>query len=141
MESYVRKINYYETDQMGFVHHSNYIRYFEEARAWFMEQVGYPYAALEAENIVSPVLSVSVRYRHPVRYGETVLIRTRLTSMGRVKCAFVYEVVEEQSGQLRAEGSSEHCFLDREGKVVPIHKKNPAFYEAFLAAAEKPAEQ
>lgn len=139
METYVRKVNYYETDQMGFVHHSNYIRYFEEARAWFMEQVGYPYAELEENEIVSPVLSVSCQYRHPVRYGETVLIRTRLTSMGRVKCAFAYEVVEEKSGQLRATGSSEHCFLDRDGKVVSIQKKNPAFYEAFLAAAEKQA--
>lgn len=136
METYRRKVNYYETDQMGFVHHSNYIRYFEEAREWFMQRQGFPYAELEKKKIISPVLEVSCQYRHPVRYGETVLIRTKLTAMGRVKCTFAYEVVEEESGQLRASGSSEHCFLGEDGKVVSIQKADPAFYEAFLAAVE-----
>ena len=73
MRYYDRKINYYETDQMGIVHHSNYIRFFEEARCSFMEQSGYPYARLEEEDIISPTLEVSCRYIHPVRYGDTVI--------------------------------------------------------------------
>ena len=56
-EGTLHKVQYYETDQMGVVHHSNYIRWFEEARAEWMEAVGLPYAQLEAEGIASPVLS------------------------------------------------------------------------------------
>ena len=43
MEPYIHKVQYYETDQMAFVHHSNYIRWFEEARIHYMEQIGAPY--------------------------------------------------------------------------------------------------
>lgn len=55
MQAYTHKVQYYETDQMAFVHHSNYIRWFEEARIWFMEQVGAPYDAMEAQGFISPV--------------------------------------------------------------------------------------
>ena len=136
METYIRKINYYETDQMGCVHHSNYIRYFEEARTWFMERLGYPYAQLEAEGVVSPVVSVGCRYRHPVHYGETVAVRVKLTGMTRVRFTFSYEVADAYTGELRAAGQSEHCYLDRQGRIVSMQKVNPAFYERFLAAVE-----
>ena len=136
METYIRKVNYYETDQMGYVHHSNYIRYFEEARTYFMEQAGYPYARVEREGVISPVVSVSCRYRHPVHYGETVAIRTRLTAMTRVKFLFSYEVVDAETGELRATGESEHCYLDREGRIVSMQKVNPEFYACFLATLE-----
>ena len=56
MEAYTHKVLYYETDQMGIVNHSNYIRWFEEARTDFMEQLGMGYAEMEKEGIVSPVL-------------------------------------------------------------------------------------
>ncbi|MBQ9686175.1 MAG: acyl-CoA thioesterase [Oscillospiraceae bacterium] len=137
METYIRKINYYETDQMGCVHHSNYIRYFEEARTWFMEQAGYPYSRVEREGVISPVVSVSCQYKHPVHYGETVAIRTRLTGMTRVRFFFRYEVVDAETGQLRATGESEHCYLDRDGRIVSMQKVNPAFYECFLAAMDQ----
>ena len=56
--TYERKANYYETDMMGVVHHSNYLRYFEEARIAFMDSLGIPYKELEENGIMSPVLSV-----------------------------------------------------------------------------------
>ncbi len=55
MKPYIHKVQYYETDQMAFVHHSNYIRWFEEARLDFMEQAGAPYASMEAQGFISPV--------------------------------------------------------------------------------------
>ena len=136
MRSYIRKVNYYETDQMGVVHHSNYIRYFEEARTSFMEQAGYPYARLEAEGILSPVVSVSCRYLKSVRYGESVEIRVYLTRMTRVKTAFRYEVLDAATGELRASGESEHAYLDRNGRIVSAQKTAPAFYETFLRELE-----
>ena len=42
IKPYIRKVQYYETDQMGFVHHSNYIRWFEEARIHFMRRWASP---------------------------------------------------------------------------------------------------
>ena len=60
MRPYEHKAQYYETDRMGIIHHSNYIRWFEEARVDFLEQIGMPFETVEARGLSSPVLSVSV---------------------------------------------------------------------------------
>lgn len=129
-------INYYETDQMGIVHHSNYIRYFEEARCSFMEQSGYPYARLEEEDIVSPTLAVSCRYLHAVRYGDTIRVAVRMVRLTRLKCAFTYEVTDAGTGEIRARGTSEHGFITKEGKPVILPKDRPEFYETCLKEYE-----
>ena len=100
---YDRSINYYETDQMGIVHHSNYIRYFEEARLDMMEQVGLSYAAMEEHGLIIPVLSVACEYIKPVLFGEKVQIHTRLVKFDGIKMQFVYEIYCE--GELRTKGN------------------------------------
>lgn len=57
---------------MQVVHHSNYIRYFEEARTDYFEQVGYPYDKLEEMGIISPVLGVEAKYKSPRTYGDSL---------------------------------------------------------------------
>lgn len=69
-----RKINYYETDKMGIVHHSNYIRYLEEARIAWMEEIGIPFEVLEENGITIPVLGVECEYKHHITFGDTILI-------------------------------------------------------------------
>ena len=136
MKSYIRKVNYYETDQMGVVHHSNYIRYFEEARISFMEQAGYPYDRLESENILSPVLGVSCKYLHALRFGDTVRIDVRMTKMSRVKCSFSYEITDAETGEIRARGTSDHGFISKDLRPVNLLKENPEFYETMSAELE-----
>ena len=63
LKPYVHVAQYYETDQMKIIHHSNYIRWFEEARVDFLDQIGANYANLEANGIVSPVLTVEAQYK------------------------------------------------------------------------------
>ena len=96
---YDRSINYYETDQMGIVHHSNYIRYFEEARLDMMEQVGLSYTAMEEHGLIIPVLSVACEYIKPVLFGEKVQIHTRLVKFDGIKMQFVYEIYWESFEQ------------------------------------------
>lgn len=132
MKYYDRKINYYETDQMGIVHHSNYIRFFEEARVSFMDQVGYSYERLEREEIVSPVINVSCKFLHPLRFGDTARIAVRLTSVTKVKCSFAYDITDADTGEIRARGTSEHGFITREGRPVILPKEKPEFYKVFM---------
>ena len=61
--TYERKINYYETDRMGVVHHSNYIRFLEEARCYLLEKIDMPFAMLEENGVTIPVLGVNVTYK------------------------------------------------------------------------------
>lgn len=67
---YERDVYYYETDKMGIVHHSNYIRIFEETRIDFLKKAGMPFENIEASGLMMPVLSVECRYKAPLRFGD-----------------------------------------------------------------------
>lgn len=71
---YQHKVQYYETDKMGITHHSNYIRWMEEARIDFLEKIGWSFARIEAEGIVSPVISVDVKYRKTTTFNDLITI-------------------------------------------------------------------
>lgn len=137
MKEYLRKVNYYETDQMGIVHHSNYIRYFEEARVSYMEQMGYPYDRLEAEGVASPVIGISCRYLHGVKFGDTIRICVKMTKMSRVKCSFGYEIYDAATGEIRAKGTSDHGFVGKDGKPSVVDRTVPEFYAAFINEIEE----
>lgn len=123
---YRRSVNYYETDQMGIVHHSNYIRYFEEARMDMMEQIEMPYVTLEEKGLLIPVLSVECQYQKPLLFGETFEIFSRLVHYDGIKMQFAYEIYVER--ELRTKGNSRHCFLDKEMKPVRMKREFPDIY-------------
>lgn len=126
---YERPVYYYETDRMDCVHHSNYIRWFEEARIHLMQVCGFPYDRLEAGGIVSPVLSVQADYKTMTRFGETVEIETAVEAYTGTRIAFTYTVRDKLTGTLRCTGRTAHCFLSREGRPVSLKKANPAYDE------------
>mgnify|MGYP002437823098 CR=1 FL=1 len=136
MNPYLHKVQYYETDQMGFVHHANYLRWFEEARLDFLEQIGLPYPMMEEKGYLSPVLSASCRYKQAARFGETVEILAVLLEFGNVRFRYGYEVRDSQSGVLHATGETTHCFIGRDGRVLALRHKDPALFAALRAAVE-----
>ena len=125
------KVQYYETDQMKIVHHSNYIRWFEEARISILEQIGAGYDLFEEAGIVSPVLTVESEYRQMVRFGETVEIRAMVESFNGLRLVIRYEVVRENDGVLCCVGKTSHCFLNMDGRPVSLKRSYPRFYEAI----------
>lgn len=133
MQPFEWKVQYYETDQMGIVHHSNYIRWFESARIDFMDQIGVPYEKMEEDGIISPVLSVSCKYHHMTHFGETVLIYPSVRSYNGIRLLISYEVQNKETGVLLAEGETGHCFLNKEGKILSLKKAAPETDAAFKA--------
>ena len=129
MEAYRHKVHYYETDKMGFVHHSNYIRWFEEARTDFFDKVGAPYTLTESLGLISPVLTVQCEYKKSCYFGETVLIYVTLEKVENVRFYVSYRVTSVD-GELRATGTSSHCFLNEEGKVTSLKKVQPELYKS-----------
>lgn len=127
----MHKVQYYETDKMGFVHHSNYIRWFEEARSNFFEKIGAPYSVTESMGIISPVLSVNCEYKKSCYYGEEIIIETTLEKVGNVKFFVSYRVLSED-GELRAEGTTSHCFLNSEGQVISLKRVEPELFKTLL---------
>lgn len=130
---YERKANYYETDQMSIIHHSNYIRWFEEARLYFMDEAGLPYKQMEDDGILIPVLSVSAEYKVSVKYDQKVLIYVWLSKFNGIRMQCGYRVVDKETGTLCATGESQHCFVDRNFKPVSLKKSYPGYYEHIKA--------
>lgn len=131
---YERKTFYYETDQMGIIHHSNYIRWFEEARIDFLEQIGLPYDEMERRGLLIPVLGVSCKYKKAFRYGDTYQICMKIQGFKGVKFSVEYEVLNKLTGQLHATGTSEHGFVDANLMPVNIKKNYPDIHKCFAAA-------
>ena len=124
----IHKVQYYETDMMGVTHHANYIRWMEEARIDFMDQIGFPYRQMEAEGVFSPVRSLQVNYLKPCTFGDEVEITVGVKDFNGVIITITYDMALK--GERIFTGSSEHVFLDRSGKFVRMKKVMPAFCEA-----------
>jgi acyl-CoA thioester hydrolase len=129
---YLRKPHYYETDQMGIIHHSNYIRWFEEARVDLLEWLKLPYQVIEEAGIIIPVLAVSCTYKGMVRYGDKVKINVFVENYTGTRFEFRYELVNLTTNQVATTGTSSHCFLSKEHqRLISLKKKFPEFHEIF----------
>ena len=136
MKGYKHTVHYYETDKMGFVHHSNYLRWFEEARLDFMDKKGFSYKEFEDLGYISPVLSAECKYKKSAFFGETVKVETKLVSYD-VRHKFTYVVTNAETGEVKATGETTHCNLDEHGRVISLKKKMPELYERFQAMVEE----
>lgn len=134
IQDYEHKAAYYETDQMGIIHHSNYIRWMEEARMDYLDRLGFPMEKIEAEHIVSPVVQVSCTYCKSCRLNEIISIRVSVREYRGVKLVLDYEMYEKRSGERRALGTSTHCFTSKEGKLLMLKKSMPGLDHALRAA-------
>ena len=131
MKPLLRSAKYYETDQMAVVHHSNYIRWFEEARVDYLDQIGLSYHSIEAAGVYSPVLSVSCDYKSPVRFNDLVEIKAELVFFNGIKMKLAYTVYDEGTKQIRVTGTSEHCFVTTDFKPTSLKKNYPNMYETL----------
>ena len=128
---YEHRVSYYETDQMGIVHHSNYIRWFEDARVDFLEQVGFSYDKMEDMGIMIIVLGASCEYKSPARFGERVIIIPKITEYNGFKMTVSYEVINKADGTLLTTGETRHCFTDLDLKPVRVKRDFPEIYKVF----------
>lgn len=132
MSKYIHRVNYYETDKMGITHHSNYIRFMEEARMSTLAEMGYPMTRLEEEGITSPVVSVSCEYKHTTTYDDEIEIEVTLEKYTGVKLFLSYVMKNADTGEIVALATSTHCFVDKNGVPIAVKKYFPEFNEALI---------
>ena len=137
MSKYVHKVNYYETDKMGVTHHSNYIRFMEEARMNFLSEIGYPMTRLENEGITSPVVSVNCDYKHTTTYNDEIEIEVVLVKYTGVKLFLSYTMRNLNTNEIVAMASSTHCFIDENGRPIAVKKRAPEFDAVLKESSQK----
>lgn len=127
MNEYIRKVQYHETDKMGITHHSNYIKWMEEARIFLLDQIGCSFAKMEADGLLSPVTGVHCSYKTPCTFGDEVSVSVRMEEYTGVRYVVTYEMRNTATGQLVAEGKTEHCFTNAAGRPIPLRRHFPEY--------------
>lgn len=134
---YFRNINYYETDQMGIVHHSNYIRFFEEARLAMLNEMIMDYHEMETLGIIIPVTFAECKYLVPLRFGDDIVIDTWMTKYDGIKMEVAYEIYQKDSGVLCTKGKTGHCFLDSDLKPIRMKRAFPDLFAKLKGMIEE----
>lgn len=132
---YVHKVQYYETDKMSITHHSNYVRWMEEARVDYLSKIGWDFDKLEETGIASPVVSVEVHYKGTTTFPEEVSIEVKILACKGVRLTLGYDM-KNAAGKLVCQAKSEHCFLNMEGRPVRLEKDCPEFYQELVSRIE-----
>jgi acyl-CoA thioester hydrolase len=108
------RVRYAETDQMGLLHHANYVVYFEAARVELLRQRGLTYGAMEDAGHLLVMVEMSVKFKRPAYFDDLLTIKTVVEKVTHVKIVHRYEV--RRDGLLLAEGQTTLACVDREGR-------------------------
>lgn len=130
--TYERRINYYETDRMGVVHHSNYIRFLEEARCSMLDAMGIPYSYLEEQGIMIPVLGVNCSFKQHVTFDDIIVITPYIKDFNGVRLTVGYNVINKSNNCTVLTGETKHCFTDMNLKPIRLHKSFPEISDKFM---------
>ncbi|MEB1809477.1 MAG: acyl-CoA thioesterase [Bacillaceae bacterium] len=133
------EVRYKETDQMGVVHHSNYVVWCEVGRTHLIRELGFNYAEMESDGILSPVTAINLAYKFPAKYGDTVTIETWIERYDGIRVVYGYNIANGDGVQC-VTGTSEHVCVKKESfRPISIRKHLPdwhAVYEREKKAVE-----
>lgn len=123
-------VRYAETDQMGVVHHANYLVWFELGRTEYCKAKGFSYRDMEKEeDALMIVAEIYCRYKSPAFYDDIILVRTKLEEIRSRTLRFIYEIFRPADETILVEGESLHIFTDKNKRVRTL----PTKYKDFLA--------
>ena len=105
------RVRYSDTDQMGYMHHSNYLRFFEIARLEWMASLEISYKQMEKNGIWLPVVSAEVYYKTPSYFDDELTIKVKLEERPMASLHFSYEIYNQHQ-KLVCTGLTKLAFLD-----------------------------
>lgn len=118
------RVRFIETDMMGVVHHSNYLRWFEQGRVAYLRAAGVEILPLmQEEGIMVPIRDVYCKYINSARFDDEIIIHTTMQEFNRAKMVFGYRIERETDRLLLAEGRTTNAFITMEGKITRLPKK------------------
>ncbi|MEM9556485.1 MAG: thioesterase family protein [Acidobacteriota bacterium] len=106
------EVRYAETDQMGVVHHSNYVVWFEQARTHLCLASGFHYAEIEELGYYLVVTRTETRHLTGALYGDIVRVGAQLDRYTSRGLRFVYDV-RRGDDEVLTTGATEHVWVER----------------------------
>lgn len=125
------RVIYADTDAMGVVYHTNYIKWFEVGRSELLRSMGFPYARLEEEGVLLPVAECSCKYKLPAVYDDMLEITARVSEMKGATVTLDYEIKKQETGELLVTGFTRHAVTDPNFKPIRLRDRNPELYKCL----------
>jgi acyl-CoA thioester hydrolase len=125
------RVRYYETDKMGIVHHSNYLRWFEIARTEYLRKIGLTYRSLEEAGLGCPVIGARCQFFHSCTYDDLVTVQAWIGGYDGLRLSMAYRVAV--GGQVICSGETDHAFVYN-GKAVALQRSLPDIHAAMMTA-------
>lgn len=115
------RVRYSETDAMGFLHHSNFLNYFEMGRTELFRSSGGSYRAMEEGGLFLVVVKMNVRYKRPAHYDDELTLKTTLRKVTPVKLEHSYQLFRDN--ELLTEADSTLACVGTDGQIqrIPQH--------------------
>ncbi|MBQ8026030.1 MAG: acyl-CoA thioesterase [Oscillospiraceae bacterium] len=141
--TYCRRVRYYETDRMGVVHHSNYLRFLEDARMDWISAKIMSYREMEKMGIIIPAVSAEEHFKGFLRFDDPFSVEVRLVEYTGARIGFVYEIRNTDTGEVCYTGKSQHYFSPDgnqpglEYGPMSIKRKFPELHRKFLEMLEQ----
>ena len=115
------RVRYADTDQMRVAYHANYLIWFEVGRTSYCRSCGITYAEMERHfNAFLPVIEVNCRYRTPLSYDQRFIVRTWIEQLRTRAISFGYLILDQDSEDVLAEGSTRHIVTDSDGQACRL---------------------
>ena len=114
------RVIYADTDTMGIVYHTNYIKWFEIGRGELFRQMDMTYAWVEEQGYGMPLTEVYAHYLSPAQYDQLLLVETEIGYVKRASIRFNYTIWDEFREKALVEGHSVHAFVDQSRRIVRI---------------------
>ncbi|MFC0274065.1 acyl-CoA thioesterase [Metabacillus herbersteinensis] len=128
------EVRYAETDQMGVVYHANYLIWMEVGRTALIKDLGFSYAEMEQEGIISPVVDLQIKYKKPLKYGDTALVHTWIEEYNGFKVGYGYKIFTP-AGEVAVEAVSTHVCVKKDSfKPIQFRKHYPEWHRAYEEA-------
>mgnify|MGYP005751655181 CR=1 FL=1 len=131
------EVRYAETDQMGVVYHANYLVWMELGRTQFIKDLGFSYAQMEQDGVISPVIDIQASYKKPLRYGEVATIKTWIEKYDGFRVVYGYEVLTPNGDTSLMASSSHVCVRKDTFRPIIIRKLYPEWHEAYERAKKQ----
>lgn len=132
VKPYEHRARYHELDAQGMVHSFHYITWMENARMNLFEQIGLRYKQMKDLEVVMPVISLSVEYRSPVKFDDTVVVDTKLVSYHGNQIEVAYRIYDKETGEDHAVATSKHCFISKAGIPIALTHIYPELDTTFF---------
>lgn len=136
IKPYKHTVKYYETDKMGITHHSNYVRWMEEARIDFLSQIGWDYDRMEKLGVISPVVSINCRYLDPTTFPDEVEITIKPGRFNGVVLELNYTMTT-QGDRIVCKANSTHAFVNEQGNPLRLQRNLPELYDRLAGLLDQ----